>query len=81
MGAGQPEDPAGAGRGLSSPALAALARWEESGAHWRVAELSGDRASVDLCACTGERVDGLEVTDPAGLAALRTRRSSDVDPA
>lgn len=76
MGEGEPEDPDGPRAGLS-PALTALARWEESGAHWRVTELSGDYACVDLCACTGERVDVLEVTDPAALAVLRERPASD----
>lgn len=76
MGEGEPQDRAGARRGLS-PALAVLARWEESGAHWRVAELREDHARVDLCACTGERVDVLEVTDAPSLAALRTRAASD----
>lgn len=76
MGEGAPQDRDGPGDGLS-PALAVLARWEESGAHWRVAALSAVHARVDLCACTGERVDVLEVTDPAAVALLRERLASD----
>jgi len=76
VGEGEPEDRDGPRGGLS-PVLAVLARWEESGAHWRVAEIAGGHARVDLCACTGERVDVLEVFDPAALAVLRERPASD----
>jgi hypothetical protein len=57
--------------------LARLEDWEDAGAVWRVAELTEDRAVVDLCACTGEPVDRLESTDPDVLAALRRRPSSE----
>lgn len=54
-----------------------LARWEASGASWRVEALDADAASVCLCACTGEQVDVIVVSDAAGLAYLRGRPSSD----
>jgi hypothetical protein len=52
--------------------VAVLERWVLLGAQWRVAELSEERAVVDLCACTGETVDHLESADPALIAYLRT---------
>lgn len=55
-----------------------LARWEASGASWRVETFDADAASVRLCACTGEQVDTIAITDVAGLAYLRGRPSSEV---
>ena len=54
-----------------------LARWEASGASWRLDALDGDRATVSLCACTGEQVDRITIADAAGVAYLRRRPSSD----
>ena len=44
--------------------LAALQRWIDHGAGYRVLELSSDRAVLELRACTGEPVDRLESADP-----------------
>jgi hypothetical protein len=55
-----------------------LDRWEEHGALWRLQSLSGAEAVVDLCACTGERMDVLRSGDPELLAYL-ARRPSSVD--
>jgi hypothetical protein len=38
---------------------AGLQSWQESGASWRALEVDEDRVLVELCACTGERVDVL----------------------
>lgn len=47
-----------------------LARWEASGASWSVTERRSGYARIQLCACTGEPVDTLEVTDRRDLEAL-----------
>jgi hypothetical protein len=57
--------------------LDVLARWEDHGAQWRVRSLTATEAVVDLCACTGERVDELRSGDPELLRELARRRSSE----
>jgi hypothetical protein len=52
-----------------------LERWVQSGAQWRVVELSGDRAVVELRACTGEPVERRASTDPALIAYVRSAPS------
>ena len=52
-----------------------LERWTLAGAHWRVVEITADRAVVDLCACTGEPVERLASTAREVLGYLRTARS------
>jgi hypothetical protein len=47
-----------------------LEHWALSGAHCRVAELTSQRAVVDLCACTGEPVERLQSEDRAVIAYL-----------
>jgi hypothetical protein len=47
-----------------------LERWELSGAAWRVVQLSGEHAVVDLRACTGELVERRESDDPALIRYL-----------
>ncbi len=60
--------------------IAVLTRWEESGAVWRTRSLGAHEAIVALCACTGEQVDELRSDDPALLAYLAGRPSSDNAP-
>jgi hypothetical protein len=50
----------------------ALERWAFFGAHWRVVELSDERAVVDLSTCMGEQVERLESHDPTLISYLRT---------
>lgn len=50
-----------------------LERWEDHGAEWRVESLTGDRAVVVLCTCTGEPVDRLESGDEDLIEFLRVR--------
>ncbi len=57
--------------------LEVLARWEEAGAVWRTRSLSADEAVVDLCACTGEKVDELRSSHPELLRHLAVRPRSD----
>lgn len=49
-----------------------LERWVLSGAHWRLVDISAERAVVDLCACTGEPMQRLSTADPAVIGYLRT---------
>lgn len=51
-----------------------LEDWERNGAVWRPAEISRDRAVVDLCSCTGELMDRVESDDPDFVAFVRARR-------
>lgn len=52
-----------------------LERWALFGAHWRVIELSPDRAVVDMCACTGELVERAESADAVLIEYLRAAPS------
>jgi hypothetical protein len=47
-----------------------LERWTLSGGHWRLVDISNERAVVDLCACTGEPMERLEYDDPEVIAHL-----------
>lgn len=49
-----------------------LENWVLSGAHWRVVDISGDHALVDMCACTGEPMERVQSADPAVISYLRT---------
>jgi hypothetical protein len=57
---------------MSTLTIDALERWVLFGAQWRTVELSGERAVVDLCTCTGEPVERLESEDPAVIGYVRT---------
>lgn len=49
-----------------------LEGWVLSGAHWRVADISSEHAVVDMCTCTGERMERVESDDPSVIGYLRT---------
>ena len=51
-----------------------LERWEQFGAHWRLVEVSSDRAVVEMCACTGELIERAESRDGAVIAYVRAAR-------
>lgn len=58
--------------------LAALQRWSDSGAVWRVLTRSRDSVTVALFTCDGgEEVDRLTSSDPAVLDFLAERDTSD----
>jgi len=59
-----------------SVTIDALERWVQFGAHWRLVDLSHERAVVDLCAWTGETVERLESEDPELVRYVRSARSS-----
>jgi hypothetical protein len=50
-----------------------LERWEAHGAIWRVLELTGELAVVELCTCYGECVDELRSSDPELIRFVRSR--------
>lgn len=55
-----------------------LERWVAAGAHWRLVEIRDARAIVDLCQCTGERVERRESADHGVIEYVRTHaRESD----
>ena len=60
---------------MSTLTIDALERWVLFGAQWRIVDLSGERAVVDLCTCTGELVERLESDDPALIRYLRSAPS------
>ena len=58
--------------------VAALQRWEASGAVWRVVATGPSRVTVALCRCDGgEEMERFSSGDPAVLAYLAGRLSSE----
>ena len=53
-----------------------LEDWERHGATWRVLEVTGQRAVVELCSCFGEPMDLVEGDSPELLDFVRGRRES-----
>lgn len=62
---------------MTEPPIETLQRWEDQGAVWRATLVSDTFAVVELCACTGERVDELRSGDPALIRYLMRRPSSE----
>ncbi len=62
---------AGTDPGYRPVTIDELERWVAAGANWRAVELTGERAVVDLCQCTGELVERRETADAATIAYLR----------
>jgi hypothetical protein len=58
---------------MPEPPIETLRRWEDSGATWKLYELTEEHAVVDLCTCTGEPVERLESDDDELLRYLRER--------
>ena len=63
-----------ASSGIVKPAvnesLNTLRNWERSGGTLRIVHLSDTGGLVDLCACTGERMDSLASSDREVVAYL-----------
>jgi hypothetical protein len=59
---------------LREGTVAELEDWERNGAVWRPAGIYADRATVDLCSCSGELMDRVESNDPEFVALVRARR-------
>ncbi len=63
---------------MDSDQVAALRRWEDSGALWRVLQLGADRATVGLFTCDGgEEVGRLACEGPELVRFLSRRGSND----
>ncbi|MFC4376804.1 hypothetical protein ACFO5K_22195 [Nocardia halotolerans] len=63
---------------MSTDHIAALRRWQDSGAIWRVLSRRGDSVTVGLFECTGgQEVDRFTSTEPALLRFLGDRASSE----
>jgi hypothetical protein len=60
--------------------LTTLARWEDSGALWRLRSLGPGEAEVELCTCYGELVEMLRSDDPELRRHLAARPSSEAPP-
>lgn len=55
-----------------------LRRWQDSGAVWRVLARTPSKVTVSLCRCDdGEEVERFTTSDPALLAFLGNRNSSE----
>lgn len=66
-----------AGHDRSEGRVAALQRWETSGAVWRVVSRTPARVTVALCRCDGgEEVERFTSADPAVLAYVDGRLDS-----
>jgi len=50
-----------------------LEQWELHGAIWRALEVTDARAVVELCTCSGERVDVVEGDAPELIEFVRAR--------
>lgn len=59
-------------RRMVNESLDTIRNWERSGGTLRVVHLSDIDALVDLCACTGERMDSLKSSDRELLAYLNS---------
>jgi hypothetical protein len=57
----------------SADPLAALERWVDHGAEYRVVELSADQVVLELLTCYGEPVDRLDSRDRDLLTYVRQR--------
>ncbi len=44
--------------------IAELEDWERNGAVWRTVELARGQVVIDMCSCTGERMDRVASEDP-----------------
>lgn len=62
----------------TSPAVAALIRWQDSGGVWRVLGRRGAHMTIGLFECTGgDEVDRIVSTDPALRAFVGQRAGSE----
>ena len=53
--------------------LAELEQWLAFGGTWRPVLIGDGKAVIELCECTGERVERRESRDPAVIGYLRAR--------
>jgi hypothetical protein len=48
-----------------------LKSWVQNGGVWRIVDISGEHVTVDLCTCTGERMDRVGSADPEVIDYVR----------
>lgn len=53
--------------------ISELEDWELHGAIWRALEVSDDHTVVELCSCSGERMDVVEGDAPELIEFVRAR--------
>ncbi|HUZ29484.1 MAG TPA: hypothetical protein VMU90_09600 [Solirubrobacteraceae bacterium] len=57
---------------MARPAtIAELRDWELNGATWRAIDISEQRAVIELCTCSGERLDVVESQEPELIEFVR----------
>ncbi len=58
---------------MNSVTVEHLEDWEINGATWRAVELDDRHAVIDLCSCSGERMERVEGSDPELIEYVRAR--------
>jgi hypothetical protein len=56
--------------------IAELEDWERNGAVWRPVEFERNRVVIDMCSCTGERMDRVASEDPDLIEYVRAHEDS-----
>ena len=56
--------------------ISELEDWQRNGAEWRAVEFDRGRVVIDMCSCTGERMDRVTSDEPEVIEYVRTRRDS-----
>jgi hypothetical protein len=54
--------------------ISELEDWERNGAVWRTVEFDRDRVVIDMCSCTGERMDRVASQEPDVIEYVRAHR-------
>ena len=58
---------------MNSVTVEHLKDWELNGATWRAVELVEDHTVIDLCSCTGERMDRVQSDQSEVIEYVRSR--------
>jgi hypothetical protein len=58
---------------MNSVTVEHLKDWELNGATWRAIELDDRHAVIDMCSCTGERMDRVQSDQPELIEYVRAR--------
>lgn len=58
---------------MNSVTVEHLKDWELNGATWRAIELDECHAVIDMCSCTGERMDRVQSDQPELIEYVRSR--------
>jgi hypothetical protein len=52
-----------------------LEDWELNGAVWRPVEVTDQRAVIDMCSCSGERMDRVQSDEPELIQYVRAHEA------